>query len=544
MSLRPALAAACLCSAVLAPGPSFCADAPDTAAVVTAIIAEATRPNGDPVGRPLPLAAHWNTGHYARARGMDPAFEISLIEEGHHVLPGFQLNAPHWGPVAPEYYEAAIKRAAALKLPITFVGTQFESLLTDDQRFFDLPPEKNPNTLGADGKIQKRVSPFGPVEPWREAGRLWTARPLVAQLQQWYPDPPLVIFLSNNEHAKLTWNQAEQSKRYLDAHGRGKDDDFKRQVFAAGWIERYRALQAGMREGLTAPAWKKNAIFVGYEAFGPAHLARWGGWMEYSLTSKGRINPWPLAWDGGTPSYYVHNWNPSTDYTVWGPQIESMNWLFMLDEACALNPRFWWEISVWDGHEPTRDDDMRKVYARRGQTFTPERYRGFVQFGMWLLRPRAVREFRGWTDSRDTMMPFYKEILAAVDRVHRDKTLADFWRKGALVPNRTRQHPYQERVPEEYKKADRWFLLETEPGPEWPLTLTSEIPVFALALVRGAPPAREWLVYAHSPVEAITDVQITLPDYGPVKSDVPRGGTFLVVSEQGRAARPLTIAGE
>jgi len=74
--------------------------------------------------------------------------------------------------------------------------------------------------------------------------------------------------------------------------------------------------------------------------------------MEYSLTTQGRIDPWPLAWDGGSPSFYNHSWNPAADYTVWSPQIESMNWPFMLDEALKLNPKFWFEISVWTATPP------------------------------------------------------------------------------------------------------------------------------------------------------------------------------------------------
>jgi hypothetical protein len=96
-------------------------------------------------------------------------------------------------------------------------------------------------------------------------------------LQEWYPEPPRVIFLSNNEHGKLHWSQAETAKRYLDRYGKGKDGNFKRKTVADGFVERYRVLQEGMREGLTNPAWKKNAVFIAYGDYGPAHFGRWGG---------------------------------------------------------------------------------------------------------------------------------------------------------------------------------------------------------------------------------------------------------------------------
>ena len=54
-----------------------------------------------------------------------------------------------------------------------------------------------------EGKRMPKLSPFGPVEAWREVGRKWTTTPELKKLQQQYPEPPLIIFLSNNEHAKL-----------------------------------------------------------------------------------------------------------------------------------------------------------------------------------------------------------------------------------------------------------------------------------------------------------------------------------------------------
>ena len=41
-----------------------------------------------------------------------------------------------------------------------------------------------------------------------------------------------------------------------------------------------------------------------------------------------------------------------TDYTLWSPQIETMNWVFMLDEVQRTRPEFWFELSTWDGNVP------------------------------------------------------------------------------------------------------------------------------------------------------------------------------------------------
>jgi len=68
------------------------------------------------------------------------------------------------------------------------------------------------------------------------------------------------------------------------------------------------------------------------------------------------------------------------------------------------------------------------TYAKLGQTYSPARWGGQVQFGMWLLRPRLVREFRNWIDPMDTMQPYFEPVLTAVDRVHANES---YRRSGA-----------------------------------------------------------------------------------------------------------------
>ncbi|QQS44840.1 MAG: hypothetical protein IPM66_12760 [Acidobacteriota bacterium] len=499
---------------------------------VEAIRAEALRPNFRNGERPLPLAGHWNLGE--AENGFDPEYQMGMIDEGHHLLPWFLMPNIHAHPEDPrwlKYYEAAVRKAARLKLPISLIGTQWEAELTTSDEYFNLPQEQNPNVVLGDGRVKREVSPFGPVEPWRDVGVRWGSTRMLKLLQQWYPDPPRVILISNNEHARLHWMQAEEDRRYVRMYGRRRDAEFKRRVVGDGWIERYRALQKGILDGLSARAWKSNSIFVAYDAFGPAHFARWPGWLEHSLYSSGRSSPWPLAWDGTSPSFYVFNWSANTDHTVFSPQIETMNWIFMQKEALKLNPEFWFEMSTWDGHEPG-DSDKRAAYARSGQRFTPARYGGMVQFGMWLLRPRVVREFRGYRDTLSEAEPYFLSIVEAVDRVHSQPILTEFWRRGELVANRAHAHPYQTIVPPEYQKVDRWFLLDTSIDPKRPWELGTVLPVYSLALVKGSRPNRQWLVYAHAPVSDRKGVQVAIPDYRNVRIDVPVAGTFYLVDEK------------
>jgi hypothetical protein len=553
----------------------FCGAA--RASVIDEIRIEATRPNYDGIGRPLPLASHW----LAYPPGITPDDHIDMIEEGHHIFPVFPLPDPD----DQGQYDAenAIRRAARMNLPIAFVSTQWEFLLSEEPYISidtvdgvfsgdNASESTNPNVIPSDGSVlEKKVSPFGPqgqIDLWREVGGKWSSNPAVQAIQNWYPNPPMVIFISNNEHRKLFWREAETSKRYIETYideEAGMDpetrDNYRRRVLGDGWIPRYRALIEGFRDGLITQRWKDKSVFIGYEAFGPSLFNRLDFWSDYSLTttyvdgqdtqpnSVPRIDPWHFAWDGTTSSFYVLDLDPSTDYQVWSPQIDSMNWLFMLEETYLFNQEFWFEMSVWDGHNPYDEDwDKRKYYERQGQTYTPDRYKGMVQFGMWLMRPRVVREFRFWTETKEEILPYYVPIVESVDRIYKDQILQSFWRTGELVANPVGQHPYQSGILDGYRDDQieerygmgRWFLLSTNFTPELPPnSLYTEIPVFSLALVMGESPDRQWLVYAHSPLAAREYVEIVIPGYKPIVVDVSIGGSFYLVDESESTVTPI-----
>ena len=377
--------------------------------------------------------------------GFSPDYQLKLIQEGHYLLPWFDLPEPYKKSYNYDYYKNSIRKAAELKLPISFVSSQWEKYLTDSPYFYFMQAEINPNVVGSYGFIYKKVSPFGPVESWREMGKIWVKNPVIRLLQELYPDPPLVLFISNNEHKKLQWREVKQDTRYLSTYGTGRNDSFKRKIVGDNWIPRYRALQEGMRDGLTSDKWKTESFFVGYEAFQDANFCRTDKWLENSLYIHGRVSPWPLAWDGTSQSYYVNNGNSSTDFTVFSPQIESMSWVFMLNEARRINKKFMFELSLWDGHDVTSSNDKMKYYAKLGQTYNPARYEGCIQFGIWLLRPSIVREFRFWNETLSISEPYFMSVVRSVDRVHTNKVLRRFWRNGQLVANNKHQHPYQKK---------------------------------------------------------------------------------------------------
>jgi hypothetical protein len=497
--------------------------------------------------RPLPLMGGWNAATIWNAgtptEGFSPSYQMGLIDEGSHILPWFNMPLRTDSPTAPawvNYYASAIQKSALLGLPISFVGPQWEQLLYTLPEFLNLPPAENPNVV-TDGVIVPELSPFGAVSPWYQAGFILTSCPTVMQLQEWYPSPPLIMFISNNEAQKLAWTDVEQDDRYLQAYGPAQDDAFKRKVVGDGWITRYRALQSGMRDGLVSSAWKANVQFIGFGAFGPSYLGRWGGWLDYSLYLPQRFDPSPLQWDGGSPPFYLNSWEPITDFTVWSPQVESMNWIFMLNDTPQMNRNFWFEFSIWDGHDPGAADDKWAWYQSIGQTFTPARYAAMAQFGMWLLTPRCVREYRNWAEPRADVQPFFDALRGAVDVVHNDPVLRRFWSEGWLVANPSATHPYQSDIPPELQRADRWFNLTTDHDPPRPWFLDTQLPVYALARVLGSAPARQWLLYAYSPTGQLPSVGITIPGYGAVRVNLSEQGSFWVIRESNHSVSQLSL---
>ena len=516
---------------------------------VETIRAEVMKLQGDKDGNPLPLAATWAPlGH-----NFSPDYQLGLIRQGHHLILcfGFPYADTQWGGEnahLPRYqqmrldnfkknFEPALREAARLKLPLSFQRFQFEMELTSEKKYFDLPPAQNPNVIGLDGKVQRMVDPMGPIELWRQLGKEQVTSMCWRLAQEIYPDPPFVILLSNNEHPVLSFHDAEKSKRFVDRYGTGTTTAFRRQLFAEENIKRYRELQEGMLEGLINDNWRKNARFFAYEAFGPSHLGRYGGWHGTDTfdVEAGRIT-WPhLAWDGSSPSYYTHNWlGVLTDYTSCSMQTEAMNWVFMLKDVFQENPTFWFELSTWDGDTGSFGGKRYQYAVRGGQIFDADRYQGMLQFGLWLTRARALRDFR-YQESLAYAEPYFLANVKAVDQVHASPLLQRFWRHGELVPNNERKHPYQAALTDGVKDKERWYLLKTNlesPAQNW--GLYTEIPVFSLALVLGQEPHREWLVYTHAPRGARTGVHLTLPEYGELTVDASVTGSFYHVLEEER----------
>ncbi len=469
---------------------------------------------------PLPLAAHWNTGIVAG--GFGPDEQTELLKSGRYLLPWFEIPRPDRE--LPDAYYGPIRDWARLGLPVAFISTQWDVLVAEA-----LSPR---GSKSRDAARPARLTPDSAPELWHAAGRRWGGSPLLARLQQLYPEPPLVLFISNNEQPKMSWQDVRTTGlRLHGADPQASDDELRRAVGDA-WILRYRELERGFREALVSEHWRSHARFVGYEAFGQPALGRWPGWAAWSLHSDTRLEPWSSAWDGASIAYYTHDWNPSTDFRVWSPQLESMNLVPMLGAARERDPGFWFEISTWDGRSSRNRNAKDAHYRALGQHWDAARYAGMVQFGMWLLRPRLVREFRDTVSLRRDYAAEFGAVLDAVGRIHDEPVLARFWREGRLLANHRAAHPYQSEVPTAWRSLQRWYLLDADANPTRPWTLETPLAVFALALELGTDGAREWLVYAHSPLVDVRETLVTVPHGPRLRIRATRGGCFSRVHER------------
>lgn len=517
--LRAALAALLASGVTSAQTPG---GTPEQRAIAAILQDSNPRNRGDE--HPLPLAASWNGGR--TPLGFTPGWQMRQIRRGRYLLPWFELAIPPapavgngYANVADAmYFRSAIGYLAQHHLPMSFVTTAWESQLPPISAAY-AGKDAHGNALP--------LSPFGPVAPWYEVGREWARHPSLRELQRLYPDPPLVLFISDNEAAKVTPD--ELGAPYgVNASAQAIA---RRRAIGDAWIVRYKAMIRGFRDGLDAPGWRAHALFIGYDAFVTSAMGRWGGWGAYSLYVPGRTEPWPYAWDGASVSYYVNNWAPDSDYTVLSPEIEAMNYVPVLAEVRRTEPDFWLELSTWDGQVAGQPSDKLLFYANRGQSYTADRYGGMVQFGMWLLRPRVVREFRNWSDERIRFGPYFDRVMDAVDRVHRDPLLRDFWQHGRLVANPAGGHPYEAALTAELAARPRWFLLDSPANPARPWQLTTPLAVYALALVRGQAPHREWLVYAFSPLERSGVVSVRIPGGPEARVRTAERGAFTRIEE-------------
>jgi hypothetical protein len=524
---------------------------------------------------PLPFAANWEDGHNNYLKGFNPGWQMDMVEKGHHILLKFTYNVNYadWfiNAYLEDYFEEPIRKAARYGIPIVLGTTQPEAMLySNDGPWRSLPPEENPNLVDTNGIVHGVVSPCGPVEHWETVGECWvntllldslgfTPRnwwddPLLSRFQNWYPNPPFVIWLSNNEASDMDCGDIDEDYRFRDAYSGDPDYDswqFRNEIIGGntdltnpgaggyetghGYIPRYNAMFDGMRNQLVE--WSDKIKFVGYEN-NLRCFARWTGWVAYiPAPIPGRFSTIPHIWDGSSPAYYVNKWQGNWDFTGYAPELEAMNLLFQEDYYSGVEPEFWWEISTWF------DPEFIDSFRNEGQVVNPERYEGYIKWSMWLTRPRVVRDFKYSTDTLEESWEWYEPIVDAVDEVHLNPILERFWRYSEPVLLTDIPHPWRDRDefwPELFYNGNermRWYQLPNDitytpnSSDDWSSVHDKIYAVWIMANVMGTSPEREWLIYAHATLDSEVEVSAELPEYGDINLTAKRGGTYYLVRE-------------
>lgn len=579
---------------------------PVGAAAVDEIARWACQPQHGPEGRPLPLVSEWTVQDRPydeiprgnAARGWSPDYYIELIRQGFYVLPTFadkhflamfDTYRKEGGPprtdrleATVEFYRPALEFCRVHRLPLAFIGNNYEDMVrglaVHKETWQGQPPdfETDPRLI-IDGVLRGAVDPLGPEDGWREFARLWFGHHLMRRMQEIYPDPPLVLFYSNNEGGKAgVGHLNERNARFLARYGPGPhDDDMKRRVIDEGYRHLYGVLFQEACDTLIAPAWKANVRFVAYNLNG----------RDLSVGKSRALWPsagYPLGrpWDGCLPEYYDNDWQGGkTDYMAESPQVEAMNLAAMQPAIWEVDPNFFWGTIAWEGSYPgdyfrargplVGNPSKPNLYVvGRGQDWDFERLEGLYQFGLWMMRPRDFKEFRGYCWRNAWENAAWEVVLRIGQRPWVDPVLREFWQHGRLVPNAT-EGPRHELAPDQppwVRRLDRWFLLTCDANPPRqaaPVPREDEAPpaqpiptidavlkyspeanrwenntilcVFAMALELGDAPERRWLIYAHAPLGSIGPVTVDLPGFGSAKLDVvTTSGSFFLVTESDR----------
>jgi len=501
-----------------------------------AIRAETARANVELDGRPLPLAASWQMGDFgggtARA-GPGPIEQRELLASGHYWLPGVAMPMP--GTTTPYHanekvFRRFVRELADAGLPFTIAHTQLEnalrSALWPGATWHLLPAATTGMALALDGTIhaEKRVDPLGPVGLWREIGAGVLRSEPMDWMQTAYPDPPRVVWLSNNEAEKLSWVRFHESKRYVDLYGSTSSMTQRAQVYVEAMRERTQAMNGTRRTGL-APSWREASMDVGFGVAAAPFFGRWDGWPEYLSYTPAQFYH-GLGWDGGSQhEVYL----TKRDLRMWSPYGQAMQLPFQDALTDAYRPRWWRETSVWH-----QTDEFRALHWPEG--YTTDRYRGLVRWLLWMQRPRVLRQFEMWSSPNVKGWPWLSECLEAVREVHENDTLRHFWRLGTLVPEPSRPSPWSYSIPPYLAAEKRHFLLRTNAEELWdPAVYPTDWPVkvWAMALKLDG----EWLLYVQSPGGFKAGVEVTIPERGVVKVDASQRGDFYTARLGGSVVR-------
>jgi len=496
---------------------------------------------------PLPVAASWANGsERLDSQRYSTQWQIDRLLEGYRFLPTVPMLPPHLKNWGDDGLKETARDMARLGVPLAWRSNQpFLDVLGSPYKY--MGEDSNPRAFlrdeTGDPVFSTLLSPWASSEAWVEVGFNYATSVTSRQLYDLYPDPPLVIFLDNNEAWKTVqaYKVYEQEARFAEKYHPDANLNAIKAAVSYGMACKFRQYLDGLKSGMPE-SWREVVITVPYKG-------SMDGETQFDYRTRGEdanaqrdirgpYNPWDgtfywsyRAWDGSSPPYYLHDWQRVYDFNVRSPRFFVMTMAAVGHrEAFEWNPDHFVELSVWDGGAKKRNK-IEELFP--GQEWSSQRYLGYVRWGMWIARPQVVREFRASQNWVEVYLEDTMALIRAVEEVWDNPVLEKFWRNSVLVPNPDRQHPLW-RGPTGFEDVPRMFLLEVSTHPEvWryedaniPEGEETVIPVWALARKLGD----EYLVFADAPLGDREGVTVTIPGHGDVVLDVPLGGAFWLVA--------------
>ena len=444
----------------------------------------------------LPLLSHSQISTGA----LSPMEQIDRIEQGEHILVTWNLDAYYESSLGQDYYEDSIKRAKSLNLPLVFLMPSPESALLYNDYYASMNIKNTPSVVTNQNSKLKKLSPFVNDTLWKEVAKEQATMYILKKIQEWYPNPPLIVFTCKDETPKLQWSEIETSSRYIKRYSIGQDDNFKRTLIASKWIEKYRVLHESFKDNLTQSAWKRKSKFISNnrlsEDMGKA------GWQKNATFTNLYTNIWPLTADGITVNFELKS--AKDTYSSNSPQTLINNLPFMLGEANEINPSIATKLSIKDNGLLNDKDD----------------YKGFAQFALWFLRPSIVEQ-----SSTSYNDEFFNELSNSIELIYQNETLKDFWLNGELLENKVQKNINNINLNNCNNKA-RWYILNDDS-----LDITS----FMLKM------GNKYLLYAQSKNKAPIKTKITVNDDFSVNTDIDSFGSFYYISENLKVEKIVAV---
>jgi hypothetical protein len=539
----------------------------------------AAQPADGEEGRPFPVTGSWNIGRFYNqpwdeetAEAWSPTYFTEEIENERHVLPTFKdfinpgtRNVRQWEEVDVEklvdeqYYPQALSYCAEHNLPIAFRGWNYGTYVASYEKQVERHTNRTfsveeTGALVVEGERKLGKSdPFGPVERWRELGRVWFGSPVVEELASRYPEPPRIVMLDNAEvHVRrLNANMDRFVAKFGKETVENMSKERKAEELEKAYAKRYAAMFEAARKA--APdAWSKVLQFVAYNNFPWPKPGNNGANGVRRIEDVEQLTEAHQGWkkhDGGMPEVYLNDWQVGRgkrDYHLWSPQEESTTHPIFAEQVFEERPQYYFANIGWEGGLPARGRSATNILivsgpaSDRTRRWDLDRYEGMLQFALWANRSRSFREFRGGSTRDAYYQATWERYMDMVDRVWETEALHEFWKHGDLVSNpevvEAINTAYEE-SPNHNATYERFYLLTCDANPA-PTEVGRfrkglNLSVYALALQLGEAPERRWLVVAQTPENGgRSEVTVTIPDYGDVTLDaVSRSGSFYVVTE-------------